>query len=99
MNFKVGDVVEIVAHPDAYITSWWRVGQFGTITELHIDSVIGIPRHRVLSQTDNKHFRCSERCMRKIPPPQNWVKLCELNDIPRERFTAEAGIIGRIFNV
>lgn len=37
--------------------------------------------------------------LRKRRPPQDWVKLCNLTDIPRARFTAEAGIIGRIFNV
>ena len=84
-TFKVGDLVECVKHPDAFVSAWRRVGQQATITCLYANETIdGRPLHRLRSHVDGKHFLCSERCMRKIPPPQDWVKLCNLTDIPRE---------------
>jgi hypothetical protein len=76
-SFSVGDVVECVKHPDAYISAWRRVGQQATIASLYANETIdGRPLHRLRSHVDGRHFLCSERCMRKIPPPpireQTW---------------------------
>lgn len=69
-SFSVGDVVECVKHPDAYISAWRRVGQQATITSLYASETIdGRPLHRLRSHVDGLHFLCSERCMRKLLPP------------------------------
>ena len=42
------------------------------------------PMHVVRCLADGEPFYACADVLRKIPPPQDWVKLCHLTDVPRE---------------
>lgn len=78
-SFRVGDFVEVVlAKPNEPIT----VGMRGTVVEPYVEEWTG----RVYVRVDYSGLLVysQPKCLRKIPPSQDWVKLCELNDIPRD---------------
>lgn len=73
-SFKPGDLVEVIStDPGSLI----RVGDRGTVIasgdlRVAVDYGIGEP---VMS------LKCS---IRKIPPPQDWVKLCHLGVVKQK---------------
>lgn len=78
-SFKVGEIATIVlTHPDF---NWY----LNTECE-----VIGHgPNDRdgyeyEIRCTDGRKLYAAARCLRKRRPPQDWVKLCNLTDLPRE---------------
>lgn len=70
-TFKAGDLVEVIsADPDSPV----KVGDRGTVVGPSI-----IRGYICVDFAHNEYIVASRTdCIRKIPPPQDWVKLCNL---------------------
>lgn len=85
-KFEVGEVA-IVHHPE---NTLGYNGEYVEITDLpqpadYVSSsglLTRAGKYTVLFR--GKHWSIWPKHLRKRRPPQDWVKLCNLNDIPRE---------------
>ncbi len=73
-TFKPGDLVEVISATPGDVV---KIGDRGTVcasgeARVAVDYGIG---ELVLSL---------KTCVRKIPPPQDWVKLCHLNEVKQK---------------
>lgn len=71
-KFSVGDVVEIVLPPGAICARHLEhvLGKEGTIVELSVDYVRGIPQHGI-EMRDGERIKAARTCLRKkLPPPR-----------------------------
>lgn len=85
-TFTPGDVCKLITHEHARIHPDVRiyVGQEGTILHTCIGTHIsGHPFH-LLEMQDGHRLCATPCCLRKRRPPQDWVTLCRLDEIPSE---------------
>lgn len=89
-SFRVGEIaiVGLCDYHRAYGLSDGMGKYMGTevTIESPAEKVLGQsrPMHVVRSALDNSDFYSAPCCLRKRKPPQDWVKLCNLDEVKHE---------------
>lgn len=85
-NLKVGDLVEVIKSrkvPGVEDSAFVPIGTRGVVLAgEHFDDRWGVVYIHV--DFSGRELWSRPEALRKIPPPQDWVKLCELDYIPHD---------------